>query len=121
MYVHNKMYYYTVAWLVRWCCRQKLFSVNGCNIYLSAAFMHGNGLLSMAVLVIGMYHNRHSVQQMKHVIMILGCRYSYSGIWSYQKSHLYEKTSLIYTTYTYSYYDVYLFLCVCYTKSVSGI
>ena len=32
-----------------------------------------------------------------------------------------EKTSLIYTKYTYSYYGIYLFVCVCYTKSVSLI
>ena len=32
-----------------------------------------------------------------------------------------EKTSFIYTKYTYSYYDIYLFLCVYYTKFVSFI
>ena len=32
-----------------------------------------------------------------------------------------EKTGLIYTKYTYSYYGVYLFFCVCYPNSVSFI
>ena len=31
------------------------------------------------------------------------------------------KTNLIYTKYTYSYYGIYLFFCVCYTKSVSFV
>ena len=32
-----------------------------------------------------------------------------------------EKTGLIYTKYTYSYYGAYLFFCVCYANSVSFI
>ena len=32
-----------------------------------------------------------------------------------------ENTSLIYTKYTCSYYGIYLFFCVCYTKSVNFI
>ena len=32
-----------------------------------------------------------------------------------------EKTCLIYTKYTYSYYGIYLFFCVCYSNSVSFI
>ena len=32
-----------------------------------------------------------------------------------------EKTGLIYTKYTYSYYGAYLFFCVCYPNSVSFI
>ena len=44
---------------------------------------------------------------------------------SYTRNYKYvtgpEKTGLIYTKYTYSYYGAYLFFCVCYPHSVSFI
>ena len=76
--------------------------------------MHGNGLLSLAILVMGMYHQTHSVQQMKYDIMILGMIIVVGIATVVFGATKIAKTSLIYTKHTSSYYDVYLYKCVLY-------
>ena len=65
--------------------------------------------------------------QIQSHIHIPYIQHSYIGMYTYVQLHTssyvtgLEKTGLIYTKYTYSYYGAYLFFSICYPNSVSFI